>query len=222
MEDFWKKVVSNKENIRFIQARSFSPYSEFSKNWYNEKDGLIEFTLNGLYRYDSIFEPLFKYDRLDNKFKDWIFDVYMHYLTELQYRNGLTVREAKIQVIKKDLKNGSYGDDVATAYKNLCDDDKYLLAHYMYLQGKTEASIYLFCKVLTDIMHNGVIYKDKENDKVMLFYINEQKKESAELKINMLIQLFMPLGYGLRVFWEKHFAMVGLEQTMQIGEIEIM
>ena len=41
-------------------------------------------------------------------------------------------------------------------------------------------------------------------------------------KINLLVQLFQPLGYTLRIFWDKHFAVVGQAQTMKTDGIELL
>lgn len=222
MEDFWKVVSKEKENIRFKQATSFSPYSEFSPNWLQKNGSVKEVTLNGLYRYDAIFEPLFGNEELDSETKGWLFDIYMHYLTELEYRKGMTGQEIKVRECMAELEEGVYGEKNALIYRQFDNNDRYYIANALVQQYERNESLYLFCDVLVAVMHMGVVYKNKENPKEILIYLNDRKNNMDEQKIEFIKELFLPLGYQMRVFWENHFALVGYSQTMKIDEIELL
>lgn len=222
MEDFWRRVAKDKNSIRFEQAKAFSPYSEFSKNWKEEKDGICKLTVNGFYRYDSIFEPLFSQDYIDEEKKAWLFDIYMHYLTELEYRKGLTYEVIRIREVMEELQNGFYGPKVSLMYQKLSIEDQYYIADAMIKQLQTKESIRIFSDVLVHIMRDGVVYKSKNREKELLYYINQSHEVWMEDKIEAIKELFLPLGYELEVFWEKHFAVLGFGQTMQVDEIKLL
>lgn len=222
MEDFWKKTARGKENIRFVQSKSFSPYSEFSRNWCSESDGITSLTMNGFYRYDTILEPLFGNTGISEERKNWLFDIYMHYLTDIEYLKGMTLQECKIRQYMQELKSGLYGKELQIVYGSLDQDRQYYIAHAICMQDKTQESVRLFCDVLIYVMQDGVVYRNKTNTKELLYYINlKQTKEDAE-RVEMIRKLFLPLGYELRVFWAHHFAVIGYEQTSQLGEIELI
>lgn len=221
MEDFWKSVADHKESIRFLQAKSFSPYSEYSKNWIKEENGIREITLNALYRYEPVIQPLLR--NLDSDVnKEWLFDIYVHYLTELEYRNGMDVQELHRRKYLADLKSGAYGKEIAEVFDACEKDDQYMIATTMQKQLDNRESVYLFCDCLVQVMHGGVVYKNRQNNKELLFYYNETKTEERYDRIEMIKELFLPLSYELRVFWKSHFAVLGYQQTLEIDAIEIL
>lgn len=54
-----------------------------------------------------------------------------------------------------------------------------------------------------------------------MYVSNNENTEDAEV-IALVQELFLPLGYELDIFWEKHFAVIGQEQTMQLDEIKLL
>lgn len=223
MEEFWKLVSKNKDKIRFVQAESYSPYSEFSVKGKKElSNGVLQLSVNSFYRYDSIMQPLFTNSQLSEKHKEWLFDIYMHYLTELEYRTGMTYLEYQVRSCMQDLLSGQYGKKIQETYKLLDEKDAYSLAHMLYLQRQTQESIEKFTSILVDVLHNGIVYKNEMNEKELYLYLSEKEENEKNSIIDMIKQLFMPLGYELRVFWEQHFAVIGENQTMHIDEIEIL
>ena len=67
-----------------------------------------------------------------------------------------------------------------------------------------------------------ILYKNKCREKQILLYVsNNENTEDAEV-IALVQELFLPLGYELDIFWEKHFAVIGQEQTMQLDEIKLL
>lgn len=222
MEDFWNRVTVKKECIHFLQAKSFSPYSEFSKQWIQEKGDRCELTINGFYRYDRIMEPLFRNETVSQEMKDWLFDVYMHYLTELEFRKGITWQEGKIWEHMRRLRDGVYGDEMREIFLELTGEEQYYIASTMERQASNRESVYLFSDCMVAVMHDGVVYKNKQRDKELLFYINQKKTSAGERKIAFMREMFMPLGYQLEVLWERHFGVLGYKQTLELGEIELI
>lgn len=222
MNTFWEKVAEKKESIRFYQSTSYSPYCEFSQNWIEEKDGTIKLGINSFYRYDSIMQSLFSLKGIEESWREWLFDIYMHYLTELEYRTGVTIQEVQVRKYWNDLERGIYGQRVKDIFISLSSDDKYYISHTLWKQSKSRETVYKFADVLVTILNGGSVYKNKWNEKQLLFYLNEHENEESKAKVELLQQLFQPLGYNLRILWENHFAVLGEEQTTIIDEIELL
>lgn len=222
MDRFWEKVAEKKENIRFYQSTSYSPYSEFSQNWMNEKEGIIKLGINSFYRYESIMQSLFSLTGIEERWREWIFDIYMHYLTELEYRTGVTIQEFEVRKYWNDLEKGIYGQKVKNIFDSLSSDNKYYISHTLWKQSKSRENVYKFADVLVTVLNGGIVYKNKFNEKQLLLYLNERENENSKDKIELLQQLFQPLGYNLRILWENHFAVLGEERTMIIDEIELL
>lgn len=72
------------------------------------------------------------------------------------------------------------------------------------------------------VLHNGIVYKNELNKKELFIYISCKKNEEDISKIRLVRQLFEPIGYKSRVFWEQHFAVFGEKQTLRMDEIELI
>lgn len=222
MLDFWHRTIDNKEKVRYQQAKVYSPYCEASKNSIKEERGITYLSVNGFYRYSAIMEPLFAKRGVSEEHKGWLYDIYMHYLTILEWRRGINCQEYEINKVRKELEAGKYGESIAETYELLPREDKYYIAHMLYQQQKTRESIIKFSDVLVAVLNNGIVYKNQNQEKQVLFYINSKENIKENKIIDMICELFLPLGYELRVFRETHFGVFGEEQTMRIDEIELL
>lgn len=222
MLDFWQRTIDNKEKVRYQQAKVYSPYCEAAQNSIKEERGITYLSVNGFYRYSAIMEPLFAKRGVSEEHKGWLYDIYMHYLTILEWRRGINGQEYEINRVREELEAGKYGESIAETYGVLPREDKYYIAHMLYQQQKTRESTIKFSDVLVAVLKNGIVYKNQNQEKQILFYINSKENIKENRIINMICELFLPLGYELRVFRETHFGVFGEEQTMRIDEIELL
>lgn len=222
MLEYWKKTIDHQEKIRFTQTTEYSPYCEASRNSVKENGGITCLSVNAYYRYSEIMEPLFINDTISAEWKNWLFDIYMHYLTILEWRKGITVQEYEIQKIRVALEKGEYGQDIFPIYRSLEREKKYYIAHMLFQQEKTRESISKFADVMVTVLQDGIVYKNRNQEKQVLFYINRAETQNESNVIQMICDLFLPIGYNLRVFRETHFGVMGKNQTMEIGEIELL
>lgn len=222
MLDFWKSTIDNKEKVRYRQVKEFSPYCEATKDCMEKNGDITCLSLNAFYRYNTIMEPLFAKRGVSEEYKEWLCDIYMHYLTILEWRRGINVQEYNIYRIRNELESGKYGENIAETYKQLTREEKYYVAHMLKQQMETKESVNKFSDVLVAILRDGIVYKNQNNEKQILYYINVKENTKENKIIDMICDLFLPIGYELRVFRENHFAVLGEEQTMTIGEIELL
>ena len=222
MNGFWKAVSEDIENVRIRQADSFGPYSEFTERWLEEKTMPKQVSVNGFYRFDAIMQALFGEERVEPAIQDWLFDVYMHALVPIGLRTGMSYQELQIRQKWNALADGTYGEKNAEIFCSLDSDRKYYIAHALWSQEQTGAGIRKFADVMVRTLEKGIVYKNKCREKQILLYVsNNENTEDAEV-IALVQELFLPLGYELDIFWEKHFAVIGQEQTMQLDEIKLL
>lgn len=222
MEEFWNRAARDKGKIRYQQARSFGPYSEFLGDWMEEKQGLTYLTFNAFYRFDGIMEALYGEMPMRAELRELLFDLYAHYLIELEFRSGLTRREYDIHNLMKRMEEGEYGETAAELFLSLSAKEKYYVAHMMLHQEKTGASVEKYVDALTTLLGNSIAYQNKFHTKELLLYVGNRENEGDQKKILLINELFQPLGYCTKVFWDKHFAVLDEKQTMEIGEMELL
>lgn len=221
MENLWNIARKNPNNCRFAQAASFSPYIESTSEWLKEEDGHTVLTMNAMYRYGKIVSPLFYNHDINDNVRNKLFDIIMHYLVELEYRNGIFAAEYAIRKQMNSMHNGLYGEAVSLGYNILPEDKKYALAVWLTRQNKTDANVSMFAGALTEVFTNAVIYKDKNDLKTIIMYAGTVKSDDNLTLANMVQQLFCPLDYELKIYWDKHFVVLGQEQTSVIGDTMI-
>ena len=223
MEELWNTISRDKDKIRYHQAESYSPYSEYAANGIQQtSDGLTHITMNSFYRYDRIMQPLFGNQNISEKHREWLFDIYMHYLTALTYKSGVTYQEYEIRQRWSAIERGEYGEQIRSIFIQMSNSQKYYIAHSLWQLQRNGASVSIFTEILVAIMQTGIIYKNELDEKELYLYMNRKDNHADEEMINMIKELFLPLDYRVRIFWGNHFAVLGEAQTTLIDEIEIL
>lgn len=225
MENVWATMWENLEQVRFRQAEFYCPYREFDNDCVKIKeDGTKEIAINGMSRLEEILFPLLKEESLDQQTKEWYFDVIVHYLMKLRFREGVTVKEYRIRMLMADLINGNYGDTVGDIYKKLNSEKQYRIAEALYRQKTMGASIELFSDIFVKIVPKSVLYKNKLETSVLLCsMVKGTGDEYEDIKtptksrprvVWLLEQLFLPLGFELQLYLDSTIGILGESRTM--------
>ena len=78
-----------------------------------------------------------------------------------------------------------------------------------------------FKKAVKQIFKDSLIYDKLTSDTNIVVYLNYPKNIENQTKIKFIKEMFLPLGIEIDLFWEKHFGVLGVDITMQIGEIAV-
>ncbi|WP_297428352.1 hypothetical protein [Clostridium sp.] len=208
-------------DIKFIHAETSSPYMEISLNELNSsalpEDNIIE--VNECYRFYEIFKDLFNINLEESQeLREVLLDILLHYLGELDLKIGLCKTEFYKKFLLKDILNSVFGEKLA---KNISYFEKEELD--IFLNGfinlyRAGISLELFRKILRKIFKNSVIYMSKERPKNVYIYLDEEENKELEIKINVIVETFLPINMKPLIFWDKHFGIIGLDNTMKINE----
>lgn len=222
MNYIWEIVIDQKKDIFFKQARSFSPYYEVSPDYINEREkepDTVE--LNSLYRFDDIFSPLFAEGISEEEWKTYLFNSCMHFLIHVDLKSGITVKEMRVRRAIYDIEHANYGIENQRLFAKLKLHQKYTLANHLIDQNSMGESVTLFAKALMELLETGIVYKNSIQPKELLIYLGEKKNEEYSVLIQLAEQFFLPLDYSIRVFWDNHFALMDINQTLRYERIEI-
>lgn len=215
-----KQNISRK-GIKFVHANVCSPYMEISFNELNStslpESNIIE--VNECYRFYEIFKDLFNINLEESQeLREVLLDILLHYLAELDLKRGLTKTEFYKKFLRNDIWNAVFGEKLAKDI--LCFEKEeldILLSGFITLY-KTGTSLQLFKKVLRKIFKNSIVYISKERPKNIYIYLAKKYDEELEIKINVIIETFLSINMNPLIFWDKHFGIIGLDNTMKINE----
>ncbi len=100
-----------RDSLRFVEADTPSPYIEVSVTDLNSREpegDRVE--INPLYRLGDVFGRLFDRDTDEMaQTRALFFDVCMHYIVQLDLREGLSKEDYYYSLISDDLQSGRYG-----------------------------------------------------------------------------------------------------------------
>jgi len=204
-------------------SRIANPYREIFFHDFNKNTVTSEpLETNPYYRYASVFRPLLE-EGMDpyGKFQDTLFDILAHDLSELDLREGLCRPEYHAKFLWEDIANGVFGEINADALRCFPNSKRRFVLSGLLRLYNVGPSTQLFAQMLRELYPNSIVYLDTVYGRELLVYIGKKKTEELSAQVGLLCDMFIPLDYKIRLFWERHFGLIGVEETMQIGDMMI-
>ena len=212
----------HRKDIKFSKAEIFSPYMEIAFDEINStslpEDNIIE--VNECYRFYEIFKDLFNINNEESmELREVLLDILLHYLGELDLKKGLCKTEFYKDFIMKDILNEVFGENLANNIDYFEKEECDALLNGLINLYKTGVSIQLFNKILRKIFKNSIVYSNKEKPKNIYIYLGEVKTKELENKIDVILDTFLSIDMKPLIFWNQHFGILGLDNTMKNDEI---
>lgn len=215
-----------RESVSFVPAKVYSPYMEISFIDLNSRalpeDKVIE--VNPYYRFQSIFKDLVDINVEESEeLRTALFDIIIHYLAEVDLTQGLCKEEFYKKFIMEDINKRAFGRELSEDIYEFTKRETDCILSGLITLYLTGTSLQLFNKVMRNIFKRNRVYvnRDDEMDKEILLYLGEFKTQKTKKRIDTLIDLFLPINIKVVIYWEKHFGIIGIEDTMRIDEMVI-
>lgn len=209
-------------NITFVPAKVYSPYMEICSENINENSigNIVE--VNPYYRFYEIFKDMFGIDNNKNEeFRNVFFDILMHFLTEIDVNEGMNKKEYYEKFILNDIENSIFGEAVKENIKVFSLEEKECILLGILQLYTTGETFQVLKKVMKFIFKNSIIYSNKDDKNEIIFYIGDEKNDINEKKLLLITELFLPIKFKLEVYFEKHFGIIGVEETMKMDNIAL-
>lgn len=218
-----KQNGSSEENLFFRPAKDRSPWYEQAFPMLNEtKAEGPEIEYNPLYRFDSMFHDLLREDFTDDPTAQaYLFDAVSHYLVYLDLHHGLTKREFYVRRLMREMETGGFGPSIAAHLQAVNPEKRERLAELALVQIQTGSSLVLFRKAVVLLFPDALLYQERKDPKQLLLFVAHKKNERLEHHMKLIEEMFLPISHRLRMFWEYHFGIIGVDITMYADNIEI-
>lgn len=190
-----EKENQNRDTLQFVEASEPSPYIEVSMtdlNMDTVEENKVE--INPLYRFEDVFGKLFDKNIEEmRQTREIFFDVCMHYIVQLDLREGLSREEFYCELIADDLEQGKYGA-LAKRRFSLFEkpEQKLILRSYLQLL-KTGNYLEEFRKVVTRLYRRTIIYENNEAVQELLVYLGIKETEKDREKAAFFVEMFLPI-----------------------------
>ena len=231
-----KKVVKVNPYVRFNKI--FTSFVNYYDNFFEfenklEKDTKIknltmentpkkESKINSFRGRDSIVEEKKGNISVLKKFKKNIENNAINYLQELDFVSGTTVIDVICEKISEDIKKGILGISLKKYFLLLNSEEQQYIALLIYNEKINNVNCMKnFRLAIKYFFIDSLIYRQRSEKNKIIIYINKPKNRSNIAKIKTLELLFLELGMELKVFWQNHFGVVNVDETVKIDEIAV-
>jgi hypothetical protein len=212
MSYIWEYYSDNNEYV--IDERP-SPYFEIL----NPCENRVRVNTN--LRFYEMIQPLLSYQVEEEKVCKNITDTLLHYLARLDFLKGMDERDVILIILKQEIMNCKFGRDVYLSYLCLDKEDQAILLQTLYEYYNSGQRENRFFEGIKRKYSEAALYYDNTAERHLL-YLGAVPSEYNKILVCLYQDLFWDIQYELEVVWEKHFGLIGYEQTMLIGSIQIM
>lgn len=228
MNYVWDIVVKARQleipekTIKFEVAQSYSPYMELSNVNINFTEVEEAVELNPYFRFYEIFKDMFNINNEEDvEFREKLFDVTMHFLTEIDTMQGMNKKEYYTRFLLDDIKRGILGDEIRDKLSLFSVNEKNIIAANIIRLYITGEMLYLLKDTIRKIFKNSTIYANYETKDELLFYIPFKKNDKNVAKMELIKEIFLPIKFHTETYWNDHFGIIGVEDTMKIDGIAL-
>lgn len=207
------------EKLVFKPAFSYSPYMEMALEDLNTRDLMEgqEIEINPYYRFYPIFKDMFPMDLLGEKeIRDVLFNILIHFIGENDVKKGLCRKEYYMQFLLKDIEVGIFGWEVKEGMEGLTIKERDTILLSLLVLYRSGASLELLQYVVKGMFPHSILYNNQEDAKELLVYLGVKRTKKLKLRIGMVVQMFARIDYHICFYWEYHFGILGVEETMEI------
>ena len=231
-----KKVVKVNPYVRFNKI--FTSLVNYYDNFFEfenklEKDTEIknltmenvpkkESKINGFRRRNNIVKEEKGNISILRNFKKNIENNVINYLQELDFVSGTTVIDVICEKILEDVKKGILGISLKKYFLFLNSEEQQYIALLIYNEKINNVNCMKNFRLgIKYFFIDSLIYRQKSEKNKIIVYINKPKNKVNIAKIKTLELLFLEFEMKLKVFWENHFGVVNVGETVKIDEIAV-
>lgn len=212
------------EHIRFQMAKEYSPYMELSLPYLNQDDMVDYMTIevNPYYRFYEIFKNLYEPNITDFKqLRESLTNLIFHSLSQNDLLSGMTRMEYLKKLLYQDIDTSVYGDFYKKSILYFTRNERELILSGIIRQQQMGSSLDIFKNIASALISNIIIYHNNDNAHEILIFIGQKKNNELEGKMAFLIRMFLEIHYTVELYYEYHFGIIGVKETMVIDEMSL-
>ena len=218
-----QKADSPLNDIQFIPSFTHSPYMETSfedLNPYSLTQEPVQ--VNARYRFAPIFDSLLD-GQFDNKIevRNTLYNLIMHLLGWMDLRSGLHKKEYYALFLSRDIVDGKFNKKYSEAIKMFPIEKKRFIFEHLVLLYTIGPSIEMLRSLICQLYTNSLLYLDKCDNKDVLIYIGRKQTPELAQQLSVICDFFVPFDYIVHLFWELHFGIIDVDETMDLDEFMI-
>ena len=233
MRYLWEVLLAAEEEgisekkLRFVHAPSGSGYMELSlpclnQTWLDEDEQDISIGVNTYYRFYDIFHEMFPPDQTDfPALRESLTNLSLHMLAQNDIRRGLTREDYHKRLLAKEILAGGFGETARDVFLSMNRADREKLLGGWLNSFRAGSALPVFLDMVHGLVADSIVYHNNEYPDEILIYTGLKRERKLEQRIRFLTDTFLDIRYHVEIFYEYHFGIIGVDETMQIDGIAI-
>ena len=207
MSYIWEEYSDEK---KFRTGECICPYLEIFEN------NLTDVEVNPMLRFSEIIDlDTIKFD--DN---GDVQNIIFHYLAQLDMVKGLSYFQSVIECIRGEIEKGYWGKRVLAIWDMLSFDDQNIIISVLAQRILNDNKTY-FMDVIGKLFSEASLCYEKKTNLYYLYIRADENKYNINLSEIAKI-LFWNINKDILLVWKNHYGIVGTNDTMQIGKIQVV
>lgn len=210
-----------RESIAYRPVRNGSPYAEVVLENLNSRTiegNVVE--VNPLYRFAEEFSAVFDCNVEGyEKTRELLFDITMHYMVQADLRQGLSRQEYALRFLAKDLLDGICGREAAEAILAFGKGKLRRLLCFIWKLYHCGSSVSLFRDVMQYLYPGSLVYASNEAARELLVYVGKKETGEERKRLEFVQDMFLPINFQVFLFWDRHFGIMDVDETMVLDEM---
>lgn len=214
--------------LRFIHAPRGSGYMELSlpcinQTWLHEgKTQETGIEVNTYYRFYEIFKNMFPPEQADAPaLRTSLTNLILHVLAQNDVRKGMTKADYHKKLLAEEILQGGFGETAKAVFLGMDRKEQEILLSGWMNSFRVGSVLLVFLDMVHCLVKDSIVYHSNECLDEILIYTGLKKEREIEQRIQFLVDTFLDIRYRVEIFYEYHFGIIGVEETMQTGEIAI-
>ena len=230
MRELWEIVLEAKKeqiplkDLRFVHEGKGSAYIELSLPFMNQEElqGEKVIGVNTYCRFYSIFKHMYQPDQKEFPYlRNSLTNLILHLLAENDARRGMTKEEYYKKLLIRDIQTGVFGKEAIQVFAHMEKEEQDKLMSGWLRSYRTGSSLAIFIDMVHSLIDNSIVYHNNDFPEELLVYTSSKTTDELEQRLQFLIELFLDIQYRVEIYYEYHFGIIGMEDTMQIDEIAL-
>lgn len=210
----------SRDSLQFWKADNPSPYIEASFENLNESTVSTVVEINPLYRFADIFSKVFDCNVKGlETIREMLLDITIHYFIQLDLREGMSRREYYLRFLLQDILAGYLGEESGDIISWFSQKQvRWILSAYLNIWD-TANYLETFKQLMKKLYPHSLVYLNNDIANEILIYVGREKTNQECRKLQFVIDTFLPVNMVYHLFWQNHFGIIDVEETMKIDEM---
>ena len=153
------------------------------------------------------------------KTKEIFVDAVFHYLALTDLRMGMSRKDYYFKFLVEDLESGQFGRKAKAAIQLFSSyEKKYIVLALMdVISSRNYREIFKW--LFQEIYQDSIIYKSMDCANELYIYVGSAETQEERKRVQFLLDTFLPIGVRTEVFYQEHFGILEVEETMILDKV---